>query len=117
MKAEALIGKGDFAGAAAIINQTRNREGLSDLPASATSSKDAILNAYLKERRLELALEGQRWFDLVRLDKVEEVLNTAKQRDPDRMNLVYQFEPYSYLLPIPANIMDQNPNLIQNPGY
>lgn len=117
LKAEALIGKGDFNGAAAIINQTRNRAGLGNLPASATSSRDAILNAYLKERRLELAFEGERWFDLVRLDKVEEVMNSAKQRDPDRMDLVYPFEPDSYKLPIPANIMDQNPNLTQNPGY
>ncbi|MDR1203268.1 MAG: RagB/SusD family nutrient uptake outer membrane protein [Tannerellaceae bacterium] len=117
LKAESLISKGDFAGAAAIINQTRNRAGLDNLPASATISKDAILNAYLKERRLELAFEGQRWFDLVRLDKVEEVMNTAKQRDPDRLDLVYPFEQYSYILPIPANIMDENPNLTQNPGY
>jgi hypothetical protein len=48
---------------------------------------------------------------------VEEVMNTAKQRDPDRLDLIYPFEQYSYILPIPANIMDENPNLIQNPGY
>jgi len=58
-------------GAAQIINQTRRRAGLHDLPASAKTSKESITNAYLKERRLELAFEGQRWFDLVRLDKVE----------------------------------------------
>jgi hypothetical protein len=115
LKAEALIMTGDLNGAAAIINQTRNRAGLGNLPSSATSGKDALLNAYLKERRLELALEGQRWFDLVRLDKVEEVLNQLK--DEGRPPLVYQYDGNSYRLPIPQAVMDQNPNLIQNPGY
>lgn len=115
LKAEALIMTGDLNGAAAIINQTRNRAGLGNLPASATSGRDALLNAYLKERRLEMALEGQRWFDLVRLDKVEEVLNQLK--DEGRPALVYQYDGNSYRLPIPQAVMDQNPNLIQNPGY
>ncbi|MDR0541687.1 MAG: RagB/SusD family nutrient uptake outer membrane protein [Dysgonamonadaceae bacterium] len=116
LKAEALImGSGDLNGAAAIINQTRNRAGLGNLPSSATANKEALLNAYLKERRLELAFEGQRWFDLVRLDKVESVLN--KLKDEGRPALVYPYDANSYRLPIPQAVMDQNPNLIQNPGY
>ena len=117
LKAEALISKGDFSGAAAIINQTRNRAGLGNLPSSATSSRDAILNAYLKERRLELAFEGQRWFDLVRLDKVEEVMNAVYAKDEGRPAQVYPFDKLSYKLPIPQDVIDQNPNLVQNPGY
>jgi SusD family. len=117
LKAEALIGKGDFNGAASIINQTRKRAGLGNLPSSATSNKDAILNAYLKERRLELAMEGQRWFDLVRLDKVEEVMNAVYSKDEGRPAQVYPFDKLSYILPIPQDIIDQNPNLVQNPGY
>jgi hypothetical protein len=117
LKAEALIGKNDINGAAAIINQTRQRAGLGNLPASATANREAILNAYLKERRLELALEGQRWFDLVRLDKVEEVMNAVFAKDEGRPPLVYPFNKQSYLLPIPQEAIDQNPNLVQNPGY
>ena len=117
LKAEALIGKGDFSGAAAIINQTRNRAGLPNLLTSATANKDAILNAYLKERRLELAMEGQRWFDLVRLDKVEEVMNAVYAKDEGRPAQVYPFDKLSYLLPIPQDVIDQNTNLVQNPGY
>jgi hypothetical protein len=115
LKAEALIMNGDLNAAAGLINQTRNRAGLTNLPASATASKDALLNAYLKERRLELAFEGQRWFDLVRLDKVEEALNNLK--DDGRPTLVYPYDENSYRLPIPQAVMDQNPNLVQNPGY
>ncbi|MDR0938573.1 MAG: RagB/SusD family nutrient uptake outer membrane protein [Mediterranea sp.] len=116
LKAEALLmGRGDLGGAADIINRTRDRAGLDPLPASTTSSKERLLEAYLKERRLELAFEGQRWFDLVRLDKVEEVMNNLK--DEGRPPLIYPYDSNSYRLPIPQNVIDQNPNLVQNPGY
>jgi hypothetical protein len=117
LKAEALIDKGDFAGAATIINKIRNRADLGNLPSSATASKEAILNAYLKERRLELAFEGQRWFDLVRLDKVEEIMNAVYAKDEGRLPQKYLFDKDSYRLPIPQGAIDQNPNLVQNPGY
>ena len=116
LKAEALIlGKNDLSSAAAIINQVRSRAGLNPLPASVVGNKDAMVDALLKERRLELAFEGQRWFDLVRLDKVESVLNNLK--DSGRPALVYPYNEYSYKLPIPQDVLDQNPNLVQNPGY
>ncbi len=117
LKAEALIGKGDYSGAAELINQTRRRAGLSNLPAAASAGKEAILNAYMKERRLELAMEGHRWFDLVRLNKVEEVMNAVYAKDEGRPAQVYPFTSLSYILPIPQDVIDQNPNLVQNPGY
>ena len=43
-----------------------------------------MITALLNERRLELAFEGQRWFDLVRLDKVEEVMNAVYAKDSGR---------------------------------
>lgn len=43
----------------------------------------------MKERRLELAMEGQRWFDLVRLDKVEEVMNAVFAKDEGRPAQTY----------------------------
>ncbi|GHT10280.1 membrane protein [Bacteroidia bacterium] len=116
LKAEALIlGDGDFAGAAAIINQLRTRAGIADISVPASQS-DAV-NVLLKERRLELAFEGHRWFDLCRLDKVEEVLNSLPTRDPARPALAIPYSANSYKLPIPQNVIDQNPNLEQNPGY
>src|SRR5690606_33709025 len=78
LKAEALImGSGDLAAAADIIDRIRHRAGLNKLPANIRGDKEVMLNALLKERRLELAFEGQRWFDLVRLNKVEEVMNAV----------------------------------------
>lgn len=117
LKAEALIDKGEFSGALEIINKTRRRAGLSNLTSAAASSKETIMRAYMKERRLELALEGQRWFDLVRLNKVEEVMNAVYSKDEGRPAQVYPFTSMSYILPIPQDVIDQNPNLVQNPGY
>ncbi|MEZ5005096.1 MAG: RagB/SusD family nutrient uptake outer membrane protein [Bacteroides graminisolvens] len=73
LKAEALIMKDspDLSGAATIINTIRNRVGLDPLSSSVTSSKESMLTALLNERRLELAFEGQRWFDLCRLGKMK----------------------------------------------
>lgn len=118
LKAEALIMQGSNLNAAAdIIDKIRLRAGLERLGNDTKGSKEAMLNALLKERRLELAFEGQRWFDLVRLDKVEEVMNAVFAKDSGRKALAYPFNANSYRLPIPQAVIDQNPNLVQNPGY
>jgi hypothetical protein len=110
MKAEALIMTGRPDEALPVINRIRQRAGLAALTS-------VNIDTYLAERRLELAFEGSRWFDLVRLDKVEEVMNSLNSRDEGRPSLIYPYDKYSYLLPIPQAVMDQNPNLVQNDGY
>ncbi len=80
-----------------------------------TPSRDLI--SALKERRLELAFEGQRWFDLVRLDKVEEVMNAVYAKDSGRKAQIYTFDKNSYRLPIPQSVIDANDKIHQNPGY
>lgn len=117
LKAEALLMKGDLPGAAAIIDRIRTRAGIAKLSNDRKSSPEALLNAYLDERRMELCFEGQRWFDLCRLDKVEEVMNGIDRRDSGRHALRSPFNQFSYLLPIPQGAIDQNSNLVQNPGY
>lgn len=119
LKAEALIMKeaSDLSGAARIINEIRDRVKLKPLTAAATSSKESMIDALLKERRLELAFEGQRWFDLCRLGKVETVMNAVYAKDSGRKAQAYAFDANSYRLPIPQSAIDQNENLEQNPGY
>lgn len=119
LKAEAYImGDNMNLGAAAdIIDRIRDRVGLGKLSAAVRGNKDALLEAYLKERRLELAFEWQRWFDLCRLDKVEEVLNTLQDRDSGHLDFVNLFNADSYKLPIPQSVIDTNENFVQNPGY
>ena len=119
LKAEALIMKEspDLGAAAAIIDQVRQRAGLAKLSSGVKGNQASMLEALLKERRLELAFEGQRWFDLVRLDKVEGVMNSVFSKDSGRKAMKYVFGSNSYYLPIPQAAIDQNPNLVQNPGY
>ncbi len=119
LKAEALIMKEspDLNAAANIIDQVRQRVQLPKLSAGTKASKETMLEAYLKERRLEMAFEGERWFDLVRLNKVEQVMNAVYAKDSGRKSQVYQFDQNSYRLPIPQAIIDQNPNIKQNLGY
>ncbi|MDU1892579.1 MAG: RagB/SusD family nutrient uptake outer membrane protein [Dysgonomonas sp.] len=119
LKAEALIMKDspDLATAANIIDKVRQRAGLGKLSTTVRGNKESMVEALLKERRMELAFEGQRWFDLVRLEKVESVMNAVFAKDSGRKPQVYPFNKDSYRLPIPQGAIDQNPNLVQNPGY
>ncbi|HEY6914598.1 MAG TPA: RagB/SusD family nutrient uptake outer membrane protein [Paludibacter sp.] len=120
LKAEALAnlgGASNLAEAAAIVNQIRTRVGLANLPATASASSESMLTAVLHERRLELAFEGQRWFDLVRYGKLQEVMNDLNKRDSGRLPQRRVFTGTSELLPVPQAALDINTNLVQNPGY
>ncbi|HLO60522.1 MAG TPA: RagB/SusD family nutrient uptake outer membrane protein [Bacteroidales bacterium] len=116
LKAEAYTALGDLTAAADIVRRIRARVGLGPLGSAQTGTQDAMMNAVLNERRLELAFEGQRWFDLVRTGKVYDVLNTLNQRDPGRLAMDPVTENSIYL-PIPQSQVDINPSLVQNPGY
>jgi hypothetical protein len=59
--AEALIEKGRTAEAATQINDIRDRAGLPDLAGGAN-----LTDAMRQEKRIELAFEPHRWFDIVR---------------------------------------------------
>ncbi|CAA7390118.1 RagB/SusD family nutrient uptake outer membrane protein [Chryseobacterium fistulae] len=63
MKAEALNELGQTSNAAIYLNQVRDRAGLANTTASTQSD---MRTAIYKERRLELAMEHDRWFDIVR---------------------------------------------------
>ncbi len=116
LKAEAYVELGDLGAAASLVNTIRHRVNLPDLPASVTASATAMADAVLKERRLELAFEGKRWFDLVRSGKVYQVLNTLNSRDVGRLPMD-EVNQNNVLLPLPQSQIDINPNLFQNPGY
>jgi outer membrane murein-binding lipoprotein Lpp len=104
IKAEVLARQSDLAGAVAEYNKVRLRAGLAahTLGTEVTTQSD-VLAAILKERRLELALEGDRWPDLVRLGLAGSVKTLAK--------------PGYTLFPIPLRDMTTTPGLTQNPDY
>lgn len=117
LKAEALAHQGDLSGSADLVNDVRHRAKLGDVATDALASQDAMLDAILHERRLELALEGQRLFDLVRFGKLQEVMNTINSRDAGRLPQARPFVEAHRLMPIPQTALDKNSNLKQNPGY
>lgn len=53
------------------LNEVRNRAGLTNT--TATSQTD-MREAIFKERRVELAFENKRWFDIVRTDRIQEII-------------------------------------------
>ena len=112
MEAEACAHLGQAAQAAQLVNQIRSRVGLKDVDASGD-----MVEKVLHERRLELAFEGQRWFDLCRNGRVEQYMNAVYAKDAGRLAQKRQFDENSYLLPIPQTALDENINLEQNPGY
>jgi hypothetical protein len=109
MKAEALNELGQTSQAEAPLNRVRNRAGLPNI-ASGLSKAD-FKNAVLKERRVELAFEGQRWFDLIRVNNGQyglDFLHSIGKTNATSKHLLY---------PIPQIERDRNPKLTQNPGY
>ena len=112
-KAEALNEQGNTLDAYAPINRIRNRVGLSDLPAGLTQAE--MREAIRHERRVELAFEGQYYFDVLRwgADALEEDMNSVTEiNNHDRI-----FEPKLLVWPIPARELDVNPNLTQHPEW
>ncbi|WP_243349319.1 RagB/SusD family nutrient uptake outer membrane protein [Parabacteroides sp. FAFU027] len=116
LKAEAYVEQNSLAEAAALVDQIRSRVNLSGLSSTTKASPDLMREAVLKERRLELAFEGQRWFDLLRTGKVFNVMNTLNARDAGRAKMA-TVNDKNILLPVPQTQLDKNPSLTQNEGY
>ncbi len=116
LEAEAYVAQGNLSEAANLVDQVRVRVKLGKLDATTKASKEKMEDAVLNERRLELAFEGQRWFDLVRTGKVSSIMNTLNSRDSGRKKMA-TFTENSLLMPVPQTQLDSNVNLTQNKGY
>jgi hypothetical protein len=109
MKAEALNEMGQTAAAAEPLNIVRRRAGLPDV--SSGLSQDEMREKIIHERRMELAFEGHRWFDMIRLDHGNYAIQFLKSIGKSNVNK------NRLLFPIPQTEMDANPLMTQNPGY
>lgn len=111
------------------INQVRHRSELPPLPEGL--SQDEMRIIIHRERRVELAFEEKRWYDLIRWKMAETKLNgtlNAMVIEEQNGKWVYTVTPAAgglrifyadknYLYPIPQWAMDQNSKLEQNPNY
>ena len=116
MYAEALNEQGYVADGPAFgyLNLVRQRAGLADKtsvnaePSLQIADQAAFRLAIEQERRVELAFENHRWFDLVRTDRAIAVMAEHG----------ITIQAYQLLYPIPQSQIDINPEMIhQNPGY
>jgi len=120
-----------------LINVVRVRAGVTPYAVGALSTIAQFEQALSKERRIELAFENQRWFDLLRFNTTLTTI-TAEQTIKDHFANEYNAHYKLYtapalslaqlqsnvtrehlLLPIPQREIDTNTSLVipQNPGY
>ena len=129
--------QGNTSASLALINQTRTRAGLTALADTAVKTMALFENALSTERRLELAFENQRWFDLLRANtnfttiKIEKIMLDHQvimyplhyKNYPAPVLTLAQLQAFvtteRMLLPIPQREIDNNTRIkiVQNPGY
>ncbi|MDD4107739.1 MAG: RagB/SusD family nutrient uptake outer membrane protein [Prolixibacteraceae bacterium] len=126
--AEAKYFLGDEAACREYINKIRSRPSVDMPPVTASGSE--LLKKLQHERKVELFLEGHRYFDVRRWKIAPEVLSVDAKRvsihkDPGTGVKTYEYSTFQvrefpekmYYLPIPQTEIEKNPNLEQNPGY
>ena len=96
------------------LNMIRTRAGLPSItstngnPAYRASDQQSFRLAVEQERRVELAFENHRWYDLLRTGRALEVMGSKG----------YTIGNKDLLYPIPLEVMESNPEKMeQNPGY
>jgi starch-binding outer membrane protein, SusD/RagB family len=106
LRAEAECQLNQLTNALADLNVIRTR---AKVDPSTAADQASLLLAIENERYLELAFEGQRWFDLVRTSRADAVLGPLKPST---------WQSTDVLLPVPQSEINVNPALLpQNPPF
>ena len=119
MYAEALNEQSNTNAATATpyLNRVRTRAGLTGLD-PLVQTQAGLRQAIEKERRLELNMEGHRWFDLVRTGRAITVMNNHFTKYQIKNgSTVVQIDSHNLLFPVPLSEINTNPALTQNQGY
>ena len=108
LKAEALneLSASGWSASKVLVDQIRTRVSLTGTPANDQATMRLAIE---KERRLELAFEGHRWFDLLRTNRAIAVMNAQKDGNGNSLN--YNVTAAKLLFPIPQTEVDRNPNV------
>jgi tetratricopeptide (TPR) repeat protein len=119
--AEALNGIGDYTNAVKYLNLIKTRANI-PAPAAATynNSQLAIESAILQERQYELLGEGVRWFDLVRTDRVKEIMDPillARQIVAGNPQTGWGTDKRRYYWPLSNTVLYSNNKLVQYAPY
>lgn len=114
-EAKILSSAPDFAGAAALINQVRQRASAT-LPTVPAGTRDAMFSALMHERRVELAFEAHRYNDLVRWHRAN-LIDIKTDIDFGRQEANQNWSEKHLVRPIPQGQRDINSNLGQLDEY
>lgn len=116
LHAEALAMTNDLEGATDYVNRIRSRAGIKTVPQP--KSVEEMIDVVLHERRLELAFEGFRFFDLLRhgFERARSVHDAMPGKDRYWQSR-FPLSEDTVLMPIPQTALDNNPSLEQNAGY
>ncbi|MCW2263342.1 MULTISPECIES: RagB/SusD family nutrient uptake outer membrane protein [Sphingobacterium] len=97
------------------LNEIRERKsiGMPKVNEAVYNTKDKLRDFILHERRIELALEGHRYYDLKRRNQMENVL--SKIKNPGGVQL--KFGEKNNVLPFAQDELDKNKQLKQNDDY
>lgn len=121
--AEAMVQKGNYTYSeiTALVNQVRQRADVNmptvEAVEGSTLTKDGLLDVIKHERRVELAFEGLRLFDIYRWKELDKaVANIEKERTT--YGLAYEARKFNgardYVWPLPTAELDTNKKLVQN---
>ncbi|MEO6523120.1 MAG: RagB/SusD family nutrient uptake outer membrane protein [Mucilaginibacter sp.] len=109
--------------------QTTATTVVTPIPATAYPSTALMVDGILAEEQFELLGEGKRWYDLVRMNRVHQVMDpvlnirnatsvtvgNVTTVTPDTKGFIDA--PNRYLWPVSQNALNANKKLVQNPGY
>ena len=105
------------------LNQIRNRAGMPNVNTAEYNSEAKMRELYRRERRIELAFEGFRLFDIRRWKIGGEAMNGVVYGATNPANgqtvavETRKFDTKHYLWPIPQREMIGNTKMVQNEGY
>lgn len=102
------------------LNLVRTRAGLPAYTSGDVPSRYEFREAVRNERRLELAFENHRWFDLMRWGIAKETVNNYIASEAFYSNYNYTVNPladWQVMLPVPIDVININPKVAQNVGY
>jgi hypothetical protein len=112
LHAEAINELGYSSTAFTSLNLVRKRAGLAELTSAELPDQASFRNEIYKQRRLELAFECDRWFDLVRTNTAIAAIEACGKK--------ITIASFRFLYPIPQqeiDIMNNPGGFPQNPGY
>jgi len=124
MKAEALSQLGEYDQAIKYLNRIRTRASMT--AKSAPGDPETFEDMILEERAKELAFEGKRWFDLMRMGRrnnfarKDKLISIIVQNIPSNKRLVLASKltnPLGWYLPISDEELERNKELEQNAYY